>query len=276
MNMLLLQALIFGIVEGVTEWLPISSTGHMILISAFFEPCVSDEFMEMFFVVIQLGATLSLPILFCERMFCTGAGDFSQRSRKFAKTWGKIAAGALPCAVFGVVFEIAELESRLYNNIVVASMLLIYGVVLMFSERILRRHCATVSDVRDITYATAFKIGLFQVLSLIPGTSRSGATTVGGMACGVSREASAEFSFLLAFPLMLGASAVKVLRLIGNGYSLTYNELIMLVIGVAVSFAVSIFVIRFLLDFVKRHSFKVFGIYRIVLGLLILFFNTQI
>ena len=265
----ILKAIFLGIVEGITEWLPISSTGHMILVDEFIKLNISDEFKEMFFVVIQLGAILAVPVLFFDRL-----NPFSRKKNESEKRcawqlWFKVIVGALPAAIVGVLLD-DLLDKYLYTYYVVAVALIAYGIGFIFVERLKKGNAFRVERVEDLTYKDALIIGSYQVLSLIPGTSRSGSTILGGMMSGVSRTASAEFSFFMAIPIMLGASGLKILKFMMEGFSATRLEISLLLIGIVVSFVVSLFAIRFLMDFVKRHDFKPFGIYRIALGVLVL------
>ena len=268
----ILKVIVLGIVEGITEWLPISSTGHMILVDEFLRLNVSDGFKEMFFVVIQLGAILAVPVIFWKKLF-----PFSKKSTKEEKVqiwhlWFKVVVGVLPAAVLGLLLD-DFLDEHLYNFVVVAIALVVYGVAFILVEKFKKDKEYRIESVYDITYKDALIIGAYQVLSLIPGTSRSGSTILGGMLTGVSRTAAAEFSFFLAIPVMLGASALKVLKFILAGFTATTLELALLAIGILVSFLVSLVVIEFLMSFVKKHSFKAFGIYRIALGaVLIVYF----
>lgn len=272
----ILKVIFLGIVEGITEWLPISSTGHMILVDEFLKLNVSDGFKEMFFVVIQLGAILAVPVIFWKKLF-----PFSKKSTKEEKTqiwnlWFKVIVGVLPAAVLGLLLD-DFLDEHLYNFIVVAVALVVYGVAFILVEKFKKDKEYRIESVYDITYKDALIIGAYQVLSLIPGTSRSGSTILGGMLSGVSRTAAAEFSFFLAIPVMAGASALKVLKFVMDGFTATTLELVLLFVGIAVSFIVSLVVIEFLMSFVKKHSFKAFGIYRIVLGaLVIVYFITKL
>lgn len=272
----ILKVIFLGIVEGITEWLPISSTGHMILVDEFLKLNVSDGFKEMFFVVIQLGAILAVPVIFWKKLF-----PFSKKSTKEEKTqiwnlWFKVIVGVLPAAVLGLLLD-DFLDEYLYNFVVVAVALVVYGVAFILVEKFKKDKEYRIESVYDITYKDALVIGAYQVLSLIPGTSRSGSTILGGMLSGVSRTAAAEFSFFLAIPVMAGASALKVLKFVMDGFTATTLELVLLFVGIAVSFIVSLVVIEFLMSFVKKHSFKAFGIYRIVLGaLVIVYFITKL
>lgn len=265
----LLKAILIGIVEGITEWLPISSTGHMILVDEFVKLNVSPEFLELFLVVIQLGAIMAVPVLFWNKL-----NPFSKKKSEAERksTWSllfKVAVGVLPAAVIGFLFD-DLLDKYLYNYIVVAIALIVYGVIFIFIEKMQSGKRYRIEDVNDLTYKDALIIGAFQMLSLIPGTSRSGSTIIGGMLTGVSRVASAEFSFFMAIPIMLGASLLKIVKFVMAGFSATGTEIAILLVGMFVSFIVSLFSIKFLMDFVKRHSFSPFGVYRIILGIVVI------
>ena len=264
-----LKAILIGIVEGITEWLPVSSTGHMILLDEFISLDVSGEFLEMFLVVIQLGAILAVPVLFWDRLYPFSKKKSKEERDAILSLWGKVIVGAIPAAIFGVLLD-DILEAHLYNYVTVAVALIVYGVAFIAVERFNKKKSFRVESVESLTYADALRIGAFQVLSLIPGTSRSGSTILGGILTGVSRTASAEFSFFMAIPIMLGASGLKILKFILGGFTATGAELLLLLTGIVVSFLVSFFVIRFLMDFVKRHDFSVFGIYRIALGVIVI------
>ena len=266
-----MKAIILGIVEGITEWLPISSTGHMILVDEFLHLRVSPEFLEMFLVVIQLGAICAVPVLFWDKLYPLSCKKSKAENNAIWQTWFKVIVGVLPAAVLGVLLD-DILDKYLYNYIVVAIALIAYGIAFIFIEKNKAEKEFRVNSVHELSYKDALKIGAFQVLSLIPGTSRSGSTILGGMISGVSREASAEFSFFMAIPIMLGASALKISKFILEGFSATGGEIILLAIGMVVSFVVSVYVIKFLMDFVKRHDFKIFGYYRIGLGALVLIY----
>ena len=264
----ILKAILFGIVEGVTEWLPISSTGHMILLDELVKLQVSEAFYEMFQVVIQLGAILAVILLFFHKL-----NPFSPRKDAEAKSqtwqlWFKVVAAVLPSAVIGLVLD-DWMDAHFYNYIVVAVALVVYGVAFLYLERGKKKD-AKITSVYDIDYRTALLIGAFQCLALIPGTSRSGSTILGAIILGVARPAGAEFSFFLAIPTMLGASALKLLKFLLSGAGATFTELLLLVIGCVVSFIVSLLVIRGLMEYVRKHSFASFGIYRIVLGVIVL------
>ena len=268
------KAIILGIIEGITEWLPVSSTGHMILVDEFLKLDASEGFKELFFVVIQLGAILSVPVLFFNKLNPFGKTKGEEEKKKVLSLWGKVLIGVAPAGVIGVLLD-DWFDEHFYNYVVVALALIIYGIVFIVIEKMRKAKnddSFTVNDVYDLTYKDAVKIGLFQVLSLIPGTSRSGSTIIGGMLSGVSRSASAEFSFFMAIPVMLGASALKILKFLLAGLAMTSLEIWILIAGIVVSFAVSLTSIKFLMEFVRKHDFSAFGIYRIVLGALVLMY----
>jgi len=261
----ILKAIFLGIVEGITEWLPISSTGHMILVDEFVNLEVSEGFKELFFVVIQLGAIAAVPVLFWNKL-----NPFSRKKTKAERNgtwnlWGKVCVGVLPAAILGFLLD-DFFDEHLYNYLVVAIALAVYGVAFILVEKIKSGKRYRINDVNDLTYKDAVVIGAFQMLSLIPGTSRSGSTILGGMLTGVSRVASAEFSFFMAIPVMVGASLLKIAKFALEGNTVSGFEIGLLGIAMAVSFIVSLIAIRFLMDFVKKHSFTPFGIYRIILG----------
>lgn len=268
-----LKAIIHGIIEGITEWLPISSTGHMILVDEFLRLDVSAEFKELFLVVIQLGAILAVPVIFFEKLNPFSKGKSQDEKKNTWSLWGKVIVGIIPAGLVGVVLD-DLIDEYFYNYIVVSIALIIYGIAFLLIERTkkARDNQYVIESVDAITYKDAIKIGLFQTLSLIPGTSRSGSTILGGMLVGVNRTASAEFSFFMAIPIMLGASLLKILKFAISGITATPSEIWHLIVGILVSFAVSLFAIKFLMDFVKRHSFSAFGIYRIALGVIVIIF----
>ena len=263
----ILKVILIGIVEGITEWLPISSTGHMILLDEIIRLKVSSEFLELFLVVIQLGAILAVPVLFWKRLNPFVRSKV-ERSQKLV-LWAKVLVGAVPAAILGLLLD-DLLDKYFYNYLVVASSLIIYGIAFVFVEKSRAERKYKIDTVDALSFTDSLKIGAFQTLSLVPGTSRSGSTILGGMLLGVSREASAEFSFFMAIPIMLGASGLKIVKFLIEGFSASLEEIILLVIGMSVSFLVSLLVIRFLMDFVKRHDFRLFGYYRIALGILVL------
>lgn len=267
----ILKVIFLGIVEGITEWLPVSSTGHMILFNEFFSLNASEEFVEMFLVVIQLGAILAVPVFFRDKLWPLSSKKTQSENRETLNLWGKVIVGAIPAGALGLLLD--DLLDRYLNGyIVVAVTLILYGIAFIFVEKFKAEKSFRVESTDSLSYKDALKIGAFQALSLIPGTSRSGATILGGMLSGVSREVSAEFSFFMAIPIMLGASGLKVLKFILEGFSATIGEISLLMVGISVSFLVSLLVIRFLMDFVKRHNFKLFGYYRIALGALVIIY----
>lgn len=265
----ILKSILYGIVEGITEWLPISSTGHMILLEEYMPMKVSPEFWEMFLVVIQLGAILAVVLLYWNKIF-----PFKiKKNEKFEvkmdiiTLWFKIIVACIPAAVVGLLLD-DWLNEHLYNGFVVAVMLILVGVAFIYIENQNKNKRATVNSLSDISYKDAILIGIFQLIAAIfPGTSRSGATIIGGLMIGVSRTVAAEFTFFLAIPVMFGASLLKLVKF-GFGFSLM--EFFILLIGMIVAFVVSILVIRFLMGYIKKHDFKVFGYYRIVLGIIVL------
>ena len=266
----LLKAVLFGIVEGVTEWLPISSTGHLILLNEFITLNVSEEFQSMFDVVIQLGAILAVIVLFFYKLNPFAPSKTAPEKKKTWDLWFKVIAAIIPSGVVGVLFD-DWMDAHLHNGIVVSVALIVYGIAFILVERKNEgKHLRMVDDVHAITYKTALLIGLFQCLSLVPGTSRSGSTILGAILLGVGRSAGAEFSFFMAIPTMLGASAIKMLKFLLSGVGITGQEIGILLVGCVVSFIVSLLVIKALMDYVRRHSFSAFGIYRIVLGVLVL------
>ena len=265
----ILKAIILGIVEGVTEWLPVSSTGHMILVDELMPLNVSTEFKELFLVVIQLGAICAVPVLFFGKLNPFSRAKAPTERRSTWLLWAKVIVGVLPAAVLGLLLD-DLLDEHLYNFVTVAIALIVYGIAFILVEHFKRDKTSRVERVEDLSFTDALLIGGFQVLSLIPGTSRSGSTILGGRLIGVSRSASAEFSFFMAIPVMLGASLLKIVKFALEGYTATPLEIGLLLVGLAVSFLVSLVAIRFLTDFVKRHTFTPFGIYRIALGALVL------
>ncbi len=262
-----LKSVLLGVTQGITEWLPISSTGHTILLEELLSFQVTAAFMEMFRVVIQLGSILAVVVLYFGRLNPFWGKSPAEKRSAFS-LWGKILVAAVPAAVIGILFD-DLLDKYLYNYVTVAVTLIVYGVAFLLVERAKKGKTFPMERAEDITYGTAFKIGCFQVLSLIPGTSRSGSTILGGLLTGVSRPAGAEFSFFLAIPVMLGASALKLLKF---GFAFTGTELLLLAAGVVTAFVTSLVAIRFLVAFVRRHSFAVFGWYRIALGALVLLY----
>ena len=266
----LLKAVLFGIVEGVTEWLPISSTGHLILLNEFITLNVSEEFGSMFDVVIQLGAILAVIVLFFHKLNPFAPSKSGDEKKQTWSLWFKVIAAIIPSGVVGILFD-DWMDAHLHNGIVVSIALIVYGVAFILVERRNQgKHLRVIDDVHDIGYKTAILIGVFQCLSLVPGTSRSGSTILGAILIGVGRGAGAEFSFFMAIPTMLGASAIKGLKFLLSGVEATGTEIGVLVVGCIVSFLVSMVVIKGLMEYVRKHSFSAFGVYRIVLGAVVL------
>ena len=260
-----LKAVLFGIVEGITEWLPVSSTGHLILLDEFIKLNISDAFYEMFQVVIQLGAILAVIVLFFHKLNPFSPKKDAVQKKDTWTLWFKVVVAVLPSAVIGLLLD-DWMDAHLYNYIVVAIMLIVYGVAFLFVEKWNASRNFRITEVSAIDYRTALLMGAFQCLSLIPGTSRSGSTILGAIILGVSRSVGAEFSFFMAIPTMLGASALKLLKYLLEGMQATSTELMVLITGCVVSFLVSLVVIKGLVEYVRKHSFSVFGIYRIILG----------
>lgn len=263
----ILKAVLMGIVEGITEWLPISSTGHMILLEQIVHFNASEEFISMFRVVIQLGAILAVVVLFWNKLWPFGLRQGRVAPKKESWVlWSKVVVATLPVLVISPLDD--WMEAHFYNYITVAAMLILYGVLFLFIEG---RHLRpAVTRLEQITYREALLIGVWQMLAIIPGTSRSGATIVGGLLLGLSRACVAEFTFYLAIPVMAGASLLKVVKFAASGVAITGTEVAVLVVGCVVAFVVSMLSIRFLMGYVKRHDFKIFGVYRILLGLVVL------
>ena len=264
----ILKVTFLGIIEGITEWLPISSTGHMLLVDEFVQLNVSDSFKEMFFVVIQLGAILAVVILFWRKMWPFQLKDKTQPvvKKQTLSLWLKVVIACIPGAVVTLLFD-NFIEAHLHTPIVIASTLIFYGLAFILVESWNKTRTPRIKTLEDIDYKTALFIGLFQILSIIPGTSRSGATIIGALLIGVSRVAAAEFTFFLAVPVMFGLSGFKLLKF---GFHFTPTELLILVIGMAVAFIVSLIVIKFLMGYIRKHDFKVSGVYRILLGFAVL------
>ncbi|WP_062005029.1 undecaprenyl-diphosphate phosphatase [Streptococcus cristatus] len=268
----ILKSIIYGIVEGITEWLPISSTGHLILIQDFIKyKNENPAFMEMFNVVIQLGAILAVVVIYFDKLNPFKPGKTARQIQLTWQLWAKVVVAALPAAIIGFFLD-DWFEAHFYNLVSVAIMLIIYGAAFIYLEK--REQVEpTVTELSRLPYQTALYIGLFQVLSLFPGTSRSGATIVGGLLNGVSRPVVTEFTFYLGIPIMFGASGLKILKFIIKGNSLGFNQLFLLMVAMGVAFGVSLYVIRFLTDYVKNHDFTIFGKYRIGLGVLLLVYG---
>lgn len=268
-----IKVIILGIVEGITEWLPISSTGHLILVDEFMKLNMSEEFKEMFDVLVQLGAIMAVVVIYFGRLIpldLTKKNDTSAKKLSWNKDklilWGKILTASLPAAIIGLPFD-DKIDELFYNAPTVAVMLIVYGIAFIIVERLHKGKEFRIKDISEISFRTAALIGVFQVLALIPGTSRSGATIVGAMIIGVGRTAAAEFTFYLAIPVMFGASLLKLLKF---GFAFTAAEALALVLGMAAAFAVSIIAIKFLMSYIKKHDFTIFGWYRIALGVLVL------
>lgn len=260
----IIKSIFLGIVQGITEWLPISSTGHLIVSESFLQMNFQKQFIDTFFVVIQLGSILAVIILFFNKI------NPFQKNKEEVKNkislWLKIIIASLPVAICGFLFE-DKVDELLYTPLVVAIMLIIFGIVILLVEKYKKK--IVIENIKDLTYKVAFLIGIFQVLALIPGTSRSGATIVGALILGLSRKSASEFSFILAIPALLGAGLIKLLKI---GFAFSATEWIVLIIGTVTAFIVSILVIKLILNYIKNHDFKVFGYYRIILGTIILLF----
>lgn len=263
----IIKVIILGIIEGITEWLPISSTGHMLLVDQFLQLNASEAFKEMFFVVIQLGAILAVVLLFWNKMFPFQFKDKSKPviRKDIFSIWFKVVVACIPGAVVTLLFD-DYIEAHLHTPVVIATTLVLYGIAFILIEDWNKKRTPKIKTLSDVTYRIALLIGCYQILSIIPGTSRSGATIIGALLLGVSRVVAAEFTFFLAVPVMFGLSAIKLLKF---GFAFTGAELIILLIGMVVAFGVSILVIKFLMSYIQKHDFKVFGWYRIVLGIIV-------
>ena len=263
----ILKAVIIGIVEGITEWLPVSSTGHMILTQEFIQFNLSDEFSKMFLVVIQLAAILAVVIVFFEKLNPFYGRKSVKKKRETFQLWGKVIIGCIPAAALGLPLN--DWFEKLEVPTVVAATLILYGIIFIVLEHFYKGKEFEVTDTTQLTYKKAFLIGCFQCLALIPGTSRSGATILGAMLLGVSRSAAAEFSFFLSAPVMFGASLLRVVKFILSGATMSAIEIQVLIVGCLVAFIVSLAAIKFLMGYVRRHSFALFGYYRIIVGILV-------
>lgn len=264
---MILKVVLLGIVEGISEWLPISSTGHMLLIDEFINLEMSSSFKEMFFVVIQLGAILAVLVLFWNKInpFNIKKGKKMQMKKDVFLLWEKTIIACIPGAIITIFFD-EFIETYLHSPIVISIMLVLYGIAFIFVEKIKGKVAGKINSIADISFKHAFYVGLFQVLSIIPGTSRSGSTILGSLLIGINRSVAAEFTFYLAIPVMFGLSFIKLVQF---GFVYTLDEILVLMIGAIVSFLVSVLVIKFLLSYIKKHDFKIFGIYRIVLGIIL-------
>lgn len=260
----IISAIILGIVQGITEWLPVSSTGHMILVEEFLKMNVTEEFMSTFFVVIQFGSILAVLTIYFKKLNPFDSSKTQIQRKDTIDLWIKVIIAVIPSGIIGILFE-DTIDKYFFNPTTVAIALIVYGIIMILLES--RNSKPKVSDFSQLTYKLAFAIGLFQCLALIPGTSRSGSTIIGAVLIGTSRFIAAEFSFFMAIPTMLGASALKLL---GTGFSFNSTEWMILGVGCVVAFVVSIFAIKFLMDYIKKHDFKAFGYYRIVLGIIVL------
>lgn len=270
----ILKVIVLGIVEGITEWLPISSTGHLIIVDEFLKLNMSKEFKEMFDVVIQLGAILAVVVLYFKKLWPVNSDKESGRlkwDKQKLSLWLKILVASVPAAVIGLLFD-DKIDSMFYNPYVVSVALIVYGVAFILIEIRNKNRQYAVTDITQITIRTALIIGIFQVLALIPGTSRSGATIVGAMLIGTGRTAAAEFTFFLAIPVMAGASLLKIVKFLSIGNGMSTNEIYTLLIGMIVAYIVSMVAIKFLMSFIKKHTFIPFGVYRIILGIGVLIY----
>lgn len=261
----ILKAIIFGIVEGITEWLPVSSTGHLILLDEFLKLNQGEAFFEMFEVVIQLGAILAVAVIYFHKLNPFSPKKTQKQKMLTVQTWIKVLIGCVPAGVVGILFN-DIIDEKLYNGYVVATMLILYGILFIIVENYHKGKAPKVTSISQLTLPMLLIIGVFQMLALIPGTSRSGATIVGALIIGVSRGVAAEFTFFLAIPVMFGASVLKLFKF---GFHFTEMQAAVLLVGMAVSFAVSIFAIKFLMKYIQNHDFKVFGYYRIILGVVV-------
>lgn len=278
----ILKTLILGIVEGITEWLPVSSTGHLILVDEFLKLDVSESFKEMFDVVIQLGAILAVVVIFWSKLFPFGRKNNSAPLKPngagaYIKTdifvmWFKVLVACIPAAVIGLILD-DWIDEHFYNPWVVAVALIVFGIAFIIVENWNKTRSSKINSIDELTYKTALIIGVFQLIAaLFPGTSRSGATIVGALLIGVARPVAAEFTFFLAVPVMFGASLLKLVKFFGDGGGFKGNEIAILAVGMLTAFVVSVFVIKFLMEYIKKHDFKVFGWYRIILGALVIIY----
>lgn len=269
----LLKAVFLGIVEGITEWLPISSTGHLILVNEFLNLRQSKDFIDMFNIVIQLGAILAVMVIYFKRLNPFQPGKTAREVQLTWQLWLKVVIACIPSAFFGLLLD-DWMEAHLSNFFVVAIMLVVYGIAFIWIDNRNRRVEPKVTDLARMSYKTAFYIGLFQVLSIIPGTSRSGATILGGIIVGTSRSVAADFTFFLGIPTMFGYSGLKAVKYFIDGNTLTGGQVAILLVASVTAFVVSLFVIRFLMNYIKKHDFTVFGKYRIVLGIIVLLYGA--
>ena len=264
----LFKVIFFGVVEGITEWLPISSTGHLILLEEFIKLNTSNAFMEMFRVVIQLGAIMAVIVLYFKKLNPFSLQKTNEEKKQTWSLWLKVLIACIPAAIIGILFD-DKIDEVFYNYITVAITLIVYGILFIVVENRNKNKQHKYEDLKDITVQLALIIGMFQVLALIPGTSRSGATIVGAIMFGASRTVAAEFTFFLAIPVMFGASLLKIIKF---GFAFTSSEIIILVIGMLVAFLVSVLAIKFLMNYIKKNNFKAFGWYRIILGVIVVLY----
>lgn len=263
----IIKVIILGVVEGITEWLPVSSTGHMILVDELIQLNMTENFKEMFFVVIQLGAIMAVVVLYWNKIF-----PFKSKNKSFyvdmdiMNLWFKIIVSCLPAAVIGLLFD-DKIDEMFYNYHTVSATLIIYGILFIIIEKWNKRKTAKIDQLSLVNYRVALIIGMFQVLALIPGTSRSGATIIGALLLGTSRTVAAEFTFYLAIPVMFGASLLKIVKF---GFDFNTTEIITLILGMATAFVISVWAIKFLMGYIKKHDFTAFGIYRIILGVIVI------
>lgn len=265
----MLKVILLGFVEGITEWLPISSTGHLILVDEFVKLAAREEFLEMFNVVVQLGAIMAVVVLYFHKLNPFSPKKNREEKKDTMQLWFKVIVACIPAGVLGILFD-DWMEEHLHNHVVVAIMLIVYGILFILVENWNKKKTPKVETLKELSYQTALMIGLWQVLSLVPGTSRSGATIVGALLIGVSRYVAAEFTFFLAIPVMVGASGIKILKFFKDGGGFEGAEISMLLVGCVTAFIVSVLAIKFLIGYIKKNDFKVFGYYRIALGILVL------
>ena len=270
----ILKVIFLGIVVGITEWLPISSTGHMILVDEFIKLAVSENFKEFFFVIIQLGAIMAVVVLYFKKLFPFEFKKVDGKNKIISNKdtwilWGKVLIACVPAGIIGLLID-DLLDTYLYNAITVSLMLIFYGILFIIVERRNKAKEERVKDLKSISIKDALIIGIFQILALIPGTSRSGATILGAILIGVSRGVAAEFTFFLAIRVMVGASLFKMLKFIGEGFVMVSSEWVILIVGLLTAFIVSIIAIKFLMSYIKKNDFQAFGVYRIILGLIVL------
>ena len=271
----LLKAAFFGIVQGITEWLPISSTGHMILFEQFIHMNVSKDFWDMFLVVIQFGSILAVVLLYFHKLNPFSPKKSPVQKRDTWSLWGKVLVAVIPAAVIGLLFD-DFITDKLYGYVTVAITLIVYGIAFIVVENMDRTKHPTIRNFEQLDYKTALFIGVFQILALIPGTSRSGSTIIGATLLGCSRYVATEFSFFLAVPVMLGASLLKIVKFfVKTGIGFTGMEIGILLIGMAVAFVVSVFAIKFLMGYIRKHDFKAFGYYRIALGIIVIIYAVM-